>query len=143
MLKIYTDASVATDGRGVATCVVVDEHMFIGHKITNLRNIRTSLQGELEGAIAAIKYTMEATKIVSGILYTDSMSLVNLVQLDLSKSNNKQALLHKDRLQVLQKLLLECNICIERITGHSKNHNPNKVVDLISNSVLRYERLTL
>lgn len=137
MIEIYTDASVS-NGRAVATCFVINDKNFIGCKTSEFNNIQTSLEGELEGAIAAIEYVLDVLPMDTCVLYSDSISLIRLTQTNLKTSKNKQAIEHRVRLSRLQTLVKENNIRFELIKGHSTGHNPNKVVDLISNSVLKY-----
>ena len=139
MIEIYTDASVFS-GKAVATCFVITDSNFLGYKVTELENVSTSLEGELEGAIAAIEYVRDVLALDKVTLYSDSISLIRLTQTNLKTSKNKQAKLHKERLSYLQTLVKGYNIKLSLIQGHSVDHNPNKVVDLISNSVLRYRR---
>lgn len=137
MIEIYTDASVC-DNNMVATCFILTDTNFIGHNVIKKSNVSTSLEAEMEGAIAALEYAVSCNHVQHAKLYCDSISLLRLTQTNLAKTKNKQALLHLDRLLVLQRLLKVYDVTMELIQGHSKNHNPNKVVDLISNSVLRY-----
>lgn len=137
MVEIYTDASVA-NGRAVATCFILTDSNFIGCKTSEFERVETSLEGELEGAIAAIEYAQEILPLYNCTLYSDSISLIRLTQTNLKKSKNKQAVMHRNRLSRLQNLLRNHSIKLELIKGHSMKHNPNKVVDLISNSILKY-----
>lgn len=137
MIEIYTDASVA-NGKAVATCFVLTDSNFMGCKTSEFERIETSLEGELEGAIAAIEYVLDIIPLDNCTLYSDSISLIRLTQTNLRNSKNKQAVLHRNRLSRLQDLVKKNNIKLELIKGHSTGHNPNKVVDLISNSILKY-----
>lgn len=139
MIEIYTDASVS-EGKAVATCFVITDANFLGYKVTELENVATSLEGELEGAIAALEYVKDVLVLDNTTLYSDSISLIRLAQTNLKASKNKQAKLHNERLSYLQTLVKKYNIKFSLIQGHSVDHNPNKVVDLISNSVLRFKR---
>lgn len=137
MIEIYTDASVA-NGKAVATCFVITDSNFIGCKTSEFDSVETSLEGELEGAIAALEYVQDVIPMDACTLYCDSISLIRLIQTNLSTSKNRKAIEHKQRLQRLQDLVKQNNIKLDLIKGHSTGHNPNKVVDLISNSVLKY-----
>lgn len=137
MIDIYTDASV-NDNYMVATCFIVTDDNFIGYTVTEKEGVDTSLEAELEGALSAVNYAIDCDKVQDATLHTDSISLIKLLSSNLLKSTNKQAVKYRERLILLQRLVSTYSIKLELIQGHAKQHNPNKVVDLISNSILRY-----
>lgn len=138
MIKIYTDASVGNN-KAVATCFVITSKSFIGHNVFEFNNIDTSTLGEIKGAIESIKYTAESIDMSDRVsLYTDSSAVRNLLKHDLNKSTYEQVNLYRKELQELKRLVDKYKITVKLIKGHQTGHNPNKVVDLISNSVLRF-----
>lgn len=138
MVKIYTDASVG-NGKAVATCFVISSKSFLGHNVFEFSNIDTSTLGEILGAIESIKYTAEHVDTTDKIsLYTDSSAVRNLLKHDLRNSTYEQVVLYREYLLELKQLIDKYRITVKLIKGHQTGHNPNKVVDLISNSVLRF-----
>ena len=141
MISIYTDASISK-GRCVSTCFVITDKCFLGYNTFMYDNIDTSVRGELLGAINAIKYVKGLDIDVAEsdcVLYSDSINAINLVRQYRDKNMNKQVRIYYDLLEELVILLDTCNVTLKHIKGHQLNHNPNKVVDMISNSMLRYE----
>lgn len=138
MIKIYTDASVGKN-KAVATCFVLTNKSFIGHNVFELDNIETSTLGEILGATKSILYTADVTDMDDDItLYTDSYAVRNLLKYDIAKSDYEQVDMYRSELATLKVLIDKYHIKVKLIKGHQTNHNPNKVVDLISNSVLRF-----
>lgn len=138
MLSIYTDASVKNN-KAVATCFILSSKLFIGHNVFEFNNIGTSTLGEILGAINSIKYAVSIADESEPIqLFSDSFAMRNLLKYDLDTTTYDQALMYKEELKELKSLLEKHNINLRLIKGHQASHNPNKVVDLISNSVLRF-----
>lgn len=139
MVNIYTDASVAND-HAVTTCFILTDFNFLGHSVFNHDGIATSVLGEILGAIYGIHYAESVVDMNDTIvLHSDSSTLSYLLQYNLDDSNYKQVQLYREELKELRDLLNKYNIELTLIKGHQSEHNPNKVVDLISNSILRYE----
>lgn len=138
MVEIYTDASVGKTA-AVATSFILTDKNYIGSCTTNLEGVTTSIQGEVQGAIAAIEYARDGTKLHGEdiTLYTDSIAMLNLLKCNLGRTTNQQAQLYEDDLRKLKQLVKKYKINMCLIKGHDLGHNPNKVVDLISNSKLR------
>lgn len=138
MVNIYTDASVR-NGKAVATCFIITSKTFIGHNVFEFDNVDTSTLGEIMGAINSIKYAESVTDMSDEIyLFSDSYAMRNLLKHDIKASQYSQVVLYREQLSELKELINKYNIQIKLIKGHQINHNPNKVVDLISNSVLRF-----
>lgn len=134
MFEIYTDASVS-NGNAVSTCLVISPDAFLGYTVNQYTDITSSLHGELLGILDGIRY---AKKTVlkpddKAVLYSDSNSAVSLLN---SKKTNSAV-----GADIIQDIYAECsnyNITFEVVKGHQSSHNPNKIVDLTSNTVLRY-----
>lgn len=135
MIEVYTDASVAK-GKAVATCFVISSDNFIGYNSFEYKNVSSSLQGELLGIRDGIEYAIKCVPSREPVtVYCDSNSALSLV-----KCKNNDAKNAKRFKEIVADIHLLCkNRCVNflLIKGHQMEHNPNKVVDLISNSVLR------
>lgn len=134
MFEIYTDASVSK-GKAVATCLVISTDAFLGYEVNNYTDVTSSLHGELLGILDGIRYAKQnaLTPKDNVTLYSDSCSAVSLLN---SKTTNN--VFSKN---LVKQIHAECdgyNVQFKLVQGHQSAHNPNKVVDLTSNSVLRY-----
>lgn len=134
MFEIYTDASVS-NGNAVSTCLVISPDAFIGYTVNRYTGISSSLHGELLGILDGIRYAKKAVLKPEDktVLYSDSNSAVSLL-------NSKKYSNAVDT-SILQAIYDECadyDITFEVVKGHQSSHNPNKIVDLTSNTVLRY-----
>jgi ribonuclease HI len=137
MIDLYTDVSVCK-GSAVATCFVISTDYFLGYNSFKYESVNSSLQGELMGIRDGLSYVKSLTKSHELInVYSDSYSAVQLIKSKgyTSKGNKQFETLVSD----IQKLCNGQNVNFLLIRGHQVEHNPNKVVDLISNSVLRYK----
>ena len=133
MIEVYTDASVS-QGKAVVTCLVLDPTSFIGCNVVDYSNVTSSLHGELLGIRDALTYTLDHTEPANEIIiYCDSNAALDLVNLDDNVKIERFSNLIKD----IRKLKKNKKIKFQLIKGHQSTHNPNKVVDLISNSILR------
>lgn len=141
MVEIYTDASVGKTG-AFATAFVLTDKNYLGYKVSEFPDVTTSIQGETKGAIAAIKYAVQGIgkSEDSLTLYTDSMALLNLLKCNLERTTNEQAQRYKEDLSELKDLIKRHSVSMQFVRGHDIGHNPNKVVDLISNSMLRLSK---
>lgn len=135
MIEIYTDASVSK-GNAVATCFVLSSEFFLGCNTFVYDNVSSSLHGELLGIRDGVAYALESDKSKAPItVYCDSNSALTLVKskcIDARTSGR-----FKSILEDIKKLTKGRCVNYLLIRGHQKEHNPNKVVDLTSNSVLR------
>lgn len=141
MIDIYTDASVG-NSHAVTACIVLTDKNYIGYQTFDAPDVSTSIHGEILGAINAITcaQSMIAFEGEHVTLYVDSIALLNLLKCDLTYTSNKQAIRYSKELGELRGLLDKYDIDMRLIRGHKVDHNPNKVVDLISNSMLRYTK---
>ena len=136
MLEVYTDVSVSK-GSAVATCLVASTDNFVGYNTFEYSDIHSSLHGELLAIRDGLKYATENCTINETLtVYSDSNSALQRVK---SRSCESNATKH------LKSIITEiCSLCDDYtvnfllIKGHQIEHNPNKVVDLMSNTVLRY-----
>lgn len=136
MIEVYTDASVAR-GAAMVTCFIITSDQFIGANTTKYTNIGSSLQAEFLGIRDGIRYVSDRKKSDDIVVYCDSQSAIDLIQrrddtgVDVPFAN------------VVDEILTLCsgrNVSFILIKGHQLSHNPNKVVDLMSNSLLRFEK---
>lgn len=141
MIDIYTDASVG-NRHAVTACIVLTDKNYIGYRTFESPDVSTSIHGEILGAINAITCAKSMISFDGEhvTLYVDSIALLNLLKCDLTYTTNKQAIRYSKELRELRDLLDKNNIDIRLIRGHKIDHNPNKVVDLMSNSMLRYNK---
>lgn len=134
MIAIYTDASVS-QGSGVATCLVISSDAFIGYNVTSYDSVTSSLHGELLGILDGIRYVKSCNLHSDDAitLYSDSHSAVSIL-----RNNCNDLAFGKELIADIRKECIGLNIEFEVVKGHQSAHNPNKVVDLTSNTVLRY-----
>lgn len=137
MIDVYTDASVS-HGSAIATVFVLSPNYFIGLQSFRYEKVSSSLQGELLGIRDGLAYAIEHSKEPDHYnVYCDSLSAINLI---LSNEINGKSKQFKTILDSIKSLCNGNDIEFKLIKGHQVNHNPNKVVDLISNSILRLEK---
>lgn len=137
MTEIYTDASVGS-GKAVATCFIVTTDYFLGYKSFEYSGVNSSLHGELLGIKDGITYALEHVKKNEPIIvYCDSNSALQLIKS--KKANAKSGKQFNSLVTEINNLCKGHFINFLLIRGHQVEHNPNKVVDLISNTVLRYK----
>lgn len=137
MLSIYTDASINND-KCVATCFACTDTMFICYKSFQYHGISSSLHGELLGIRDGINYTLKHTDIRDEVsVYSDSVAAIKLIQ---KNEYSKRTINLRSIVDEIHDLQSMYNIKINIIQGHQLLHNPNKVVDLTSNSILRFSR---
>ncbi len=133
MIEVYTDVSVR-NGNAVATCFILTSTHFIGSRTFEYKNVCSTLQGELLGLLDAIRFLKKVTVVKEPIrMFCDSEDALKQVN-GCSKSPTFKSL--------VASIHSECeNVDVEfkYVKGHQRNHNPNKVVDLVSKSVLRYK----
>ena len=133
MTEVYTDASVS-NGKAVVTCLVLNPTSFIGCDVNDYTNIKSSLQGELLGIRDALKYALSHIESAEEIVvYCDSNAALEIVNSISTYKPDKFSNIVKD----IIRLTTGRTVKYELIKGHQAEHNPNKVVDLICNSVLR------
>lgn len=137
MVEVYTDASVAK-GSAVVSCFMVTSDQFIGAETTHYDNVDSSLQAELYGIRDGVKYVVKKPELNDIVVYCDSQSALDLVQ---QRCDNVEgSTLFKNIVDEILTLSQGKNISFILIKGHQLSHNPNKVVDLMSNSLLRFEK---
>lgn len=135
MTSIYTDASVYKK-IAVTTCFVLTADNFLGCKSFVHEDVTSTLQAELYGIRDGLEYVISSGKDKEPItVYCDSYPAVDLMK---CKSIDLLPTQFRDLVQDTLKLCNGRNVNFMLIKGHQESHNPNKVVDLISNSVLRF-----
>lgn len=130
-IEIYTDASV-TDKKAVTSCLILTADNYLGCTSSKYDNVSTSLQGELLAIRDSLKYLREIGKRAPVTINCDSHSAISLVQSPDARKFRKLL----DEIHSLEEGL---DITYSLIKGHQVEHNPNKVVDLICNTVLRFD----
>ena len=134
MVEVYTDVSIAK-GHGVATCFVVSNVNYMGYNTFEYTSINSSLQGELLGIRDGLKYTATLNTTNEPVtVYCDNKAAVALINDKLAgRPINKFERLVSEILKIQGEVSTEYKL----IQGHQTGHNPNKIVDLVSNSILR------
>ena len=133
MIEVYTDASVS-NRKAVVTCLALEPSSFIGCNVNEYTNVASSLHGELLGIRDALEYVLKHTELTDPIvIYCDSNTALEMVNKRTSKNSDRYSNIIRD----IRKLKETHEVTLKLIKGHQSAHNPNKVVDLISNSVLR------
>lgn len=136
MLEIYTDASVSK-GNAVATCFVTSTDNFVGYNTFEYVGVNSSLHGELLGIRDGLKYASKCAKKKERLtVYSDSNSAIQLIKS--KRLDSKNAKPFKSIVTEINSLCNDYSVNFLLIKGHQIEHNPNKVVDLMSNTVLRY-----
>lgn len=138
MIEIYTDASVAK-GKAVATCFIISTDYFIGYDSFEYIGVNSSLHGELLGIRDGLKYACKLVRMNEPItVYCDSNSALDLIKTRNHKRDSKSSTQFKTIVSEIQEICKEHFVNFLLIKGHQTGHNPNKVVDLVSNTLLRY-----
>lgn len=138
MVEIFTDATTS-GGIAISCCIVMEDNKFIGQRVIRHKS-DTSVCSEVLGAISALEYAKTKVTIDNAILYCDSSAVIDLLSYNVDKSRNGQVAKYREHLKQLKKLRDEHGVQITLYRGHQTTHNPNKVVDLVCNSVLRYHK---
>ncbi len=142
MIDIYSDASVAVKHKlATATCFIISPNMFIGYNIFTYPKVDTSTLAEIRGAADGIEYASNLADLTNEevTLYSDFPALLSVAKCNLSTTEREQMLLYKEDVERLQNLVKRYHVTIQRIQGHQKQTNPNRIVDFMSNSALRYK----
>lgn len=141
MIEIYTDASVSfKHGIATATCFAISPQSFIGYQVFSYDDCNNTALAEIMGAADGLEYTSTVTDLENKkvVLFSDFPALFSISKKDLNTTTTMNDRM-KSQVARLQKLIKRYNVRIEYIAGHQKKMNPNKVVDFISNSTLRYK----
>lgn len=137
MVKIYTDASVAK-GNAVSTCFVLTDTNFLGYNTFSYEGVETSVEGELLGVLNAAKYYQSLNVADTDvIIFCDSINAINLISNLEAGETTKQTWRYKSLLESIVEFKQAIGFNLQLIEGHQMSHNPNKIVDLFSNSMLR------
>lgn len=127
-MYIYTDASLK-NGVCIVTHILLDDRHFYGFNSVTCEDIPNSTIGEYMGIVHALQtvLNMQLPSTTELIIRPDSREAVELV---LSKTGPCTAFL-EEFFKVYKSV--EFRVCV----SHTCEHNPNKVCDLTSNSILR------
>lgn len=135
MVSVYTDVSLRK-GKAVATCLVMTTTTFIGYRTFEYDNVCTTMQGELLGILDGLRYLESC----SDILGDDSVEVLCDSEAALGQINGTaNSKLYQSTVAEIHKLLPNNHVEFNLIRGHQMQHNSNKVVDKVSNRVLRYK----
>lgn len=138
MYELYTDAAVSK-GHAVATCFLLGDNNYLGYNSFEYSKVFSSLHSELLGIRDGLRYakSIGLTKKDILIVYSDSNSAIQLIKKSIANPD-----VPKKFKVIANEICSECNdlfVKFQLIQGHQSNHNPNKVVDLSSNTILRYK----
>ena len=128
-IEIYTDASVANK-QAVTSCLLLTADNYLGCSSEKYENVATSLQGELLAIRDSLKYLISIGKKAPVLINCDSYAALQLIQ-------DKDPKKFRKILDEIHHLERGFDITYKLIQGHQVEHNPNKVVDLICNTLLR------
>lgn len=133
MVSVYTDASVRK-GKAVASCFVISDDSFIGYRVFEYTNVCSALQGEMFAIRDALTYVVDELGYTDEIdFYCDSEAAIKQVT-----CTAPIALFKNVVLKIVEKTK-KAKVNFLYVRGHQYNRNANKIVDLTSNSVLRYK----
>ena len=139
MVAVYTDASVA-NGEAVATCFIVSSDNFIGYNSFFYKDVSSSLHGELLGIRDGLRYAVSIVGSAEDItLYSDSNSALDMCKRGCD-DNSKCAMQFRNIVSEIKDICSGHYVNFLLIKGHQVGHNPNKVVDLVSYSLLRQNK---
>ena len=141
MLTIYTDMSrrhnvVAT------SCLILSTKNFLGYNVRQHEGVDNSIVGELVGIADGLDYAVQSGCVHDGdkvVICCDSQPTLSMLETARSKSIRP-----KRYVVYIDDVLDRCrglNVTFQYIKGHQLDHNPNKIVDLSSNTSLRYSSL--
>lgn len=137
MVMVYTDASVSK-GDAMVACFIISSDSFIGFNTFEHTDVTSSLNGELigirDGLDYAIKCGVSADEEI--VVYTDSKAAIQSVQSENLSCVPRQ---FKQLVSEIHQLCEGFSVDFVRVKGHSKEHNPNKVVDVMCNTLLNYK----
>ena len=134
--ELYTDASVANN-TAVATCLLLGSTNYIGYNSYNYEYVTSSLHAELLGILDGLRFARASGLSTNNYLtvYSDSNSAIQII-------TNKKHRKPQQFRQIIANINKECEhifVTFKLIKGHQLEHNPNKIVDLTSNTILRYK----
>ena len=130
MVNVYTDASVA-HGKSVNTTFIIDDNCFLGCETFSHAPVSTSLEGELYGINDALDYIIKhyGDTNLPMVLWCDSDAAISYI--------DKQATEYTSIVNSIKSKMTKLDLELKLIRGHQVKKNPNKVVDILSNSILR------
>lgn len=134
MFEMFTDVALRK-GNAVATCFIRTPSTFIGYKVFEYNRVGTTLHGELLAIHDGLEYLLSLNIDTSQPIkvYCDSRDALNQIQ------GNTSEIKFKTIIQNIKDITSDVDVKYLFIKGHQTHCNPNKVVDKISNTVLRYK----
>lgn len=133
MINVYSDASVSS-GIAIVTVIVLTDSAFLGYRTAQFSGINTSLHGELLGILEGVNYINTLDLGDNDIVFhTDCIDAVRLI----NDETTKVPKYAENLLNEIKELIDGVCVSIEHIQGHQMEHNPNKIVDLVSRTILR------
>lgn len=134
MISMYTDVS-CRKGKAVATCFVTTTKNFIGCRTFEYENVCSTIQGELFGIRDGLKYLETCVDVIADDaveVFCDSEAALGQI------NGTAKDKLFKSTVSTIRNSLPNNDVVFKFVQGHQIERNPNKVVDKVSNSVLRY-----
>lgn len=133
MVKVFTDAAVSS-GIAAVTAIVLTDKAFIGYTTDCFHSVSTSLVGELHGIYVGLKYTLSLNIEDDIVLYTDSEYAVRTIVAGRQERWTPEV---TELVTSIRELMSQAAVSLEHFEGHQTSHNPNKIADFTSKSILR------
>lgn len=137
MTKIYSDSSTVK-GISVATSLFLTDTLFRNILTHTYEDVESPTEGELLSILQSIKYIREEYPEEKNIeLYCDCISVVaqytNILETGIIPADIK----YRKRWEELLEYSKGLNIEAKHIQAHQESHNPNKICDRVSYTILQ------
>ena len=137
MTKIYSDSSTI-DNMSVATSLFLTESLFLNMITRVYDKVESPTEGELLSIVQSIRYMREEYPEEKSIeLYCDCISVVDQYTNILKTGVIPDDIKYRKRWIDLLEYSKGLNITAKHIQAHQETHNPNKICDRVSYTVLQ------
>lgn len=137
MTKIYSDSSTI-DNMSVATSLFLTESLFLNMITRVYDKVESPTEGELLSIVQSIRYMCEEYPEEKNIeLYCDCISVVDQYTNILKTGVIPDDIKYRKRWIDLLEYSKGLNITAKHIQAHQETHNPNKICDRVSYTILQ------
>lgn len=137
MTKIYSDSSTI-DNMSVATSLFLTESLFLNMITRVYDKVESPTEGELLSIVQSIRYMREEYPEEKNIeLYCDCVSVVDQYTNILKTGVIPDDIKYRKRWIDLLEYSKGLNITAKHIQAHQETHNPNKICDRVSYTILQ------
>lgn len=133
----FCDASYDKISKKATACsIIMSDLMFHNYRVEVYENVDTGARAELLGIIQTIEYVRDMKDVNTVTVYCDSATTISLYRNILKTGRiNKKVAYEKDWKRLL-KISEGLKVFPESIQGHRREHNPNKVCDVLACNTL-------